>query len=108
MAKRIAILLGILLITSNTIWLYYAIDHAVKDQYQRQRTYEAQQQIATLQSLCSQMVAGMSKSEALDLLNALTPDRDAYEKGGQVKTRWLSITLDMQGKVAQSDACHWH
>ena len=82
------------------------IDDAVTESYRQQEIYEARNQIEVLNNLCSKMVAGMSKSEAIDLLNELSPDFKAYEKEGKLNTIWLSFEISEEGIVASNGACY--
>ena len=105
MAKWVAIVLGVLLIATNGFWLYRAIDLAVTEKYRQQEEYEAKNRIETLEKLCSKLVGGMKKSEAIKLLNEISRDFGVYEKEGKLNTVWLSFKVDSQGNVVKSDAC---
>ena len=105
MTKWIALILGALLIVTNGFWLYSAIDLAATDKYNQQLEYESLHKIEALQNLCTKLVAGMPKSEAIKLLNDLSPDFEAYEKEGRLNTIWLSFGINQQGNVSDTDAC---
>ena len=105
MAKWIAIVLGILLIGTNILWVYSAIDLAVTEKYRQQDEYEAKHRIEALERLCSKLVGGMDKADAVKLLNEVSPDFEAYEKEGHLRTIWLSFKIDEQGNVAKTGAC---
>ena len=105
MAKWVAIALGVLLIATNGFWLYSAIDLAVTEKYRQQEQYEAKSRLETLEKLCSKLVSGMKKADAIKLLNEVSPDSEAYEKEGHLNTIWLSFRVDEQGNVVRSGAC---
>ena len=97
--------MGVLLIATNGFWLYSAIDLAANEKYRQQEEYEAKNRIEVLEKLCSKLVGGMKKSEAIKLLNDISPDFEAYKKEGKLNTIWLSFKVDGQGNVVKSEAC---
>lgn len=105
LAKWIAIALGVLLIATNGFWVYSAIDLAVTEKYRQQEEYEGNNRLHAFEQLCSKLVGGMKKSEAIKLLNEISPDFEAYEKEGKLNTIWLSFKIDEQGNVVNSGAC---
>jgi len=105
LAKWVAIALGVLLIATNGIWLYSAIDLAVTEKYRQQEEYEAQNRLEAFEKLCSKLVGGMKKSDAIKLLNEISPDFEAFEKERRLNTIWLSFKVDAQGNVVKSGAC---
>ena len=105
LAKWIAIALGVLLIATNGYWVYSAIDLAVTEKYRQQEEYEGNNRLDAFEKLCSKLVGGMKKSEAIKLLNEISPDFEAYEKEGKLNTIWLSFKIDEQGNVVNSGAC---
>jgi len=105
LAKWIAIILGMLLIGTNVFWLYSAIDFAVTEKYQQQEEYEAKHRIEALEKLCSKLVGGMKNADAVNLLNEISPDFEAYEKEGHLNTIWLSFKVNEQGNVVKTGAC---
>lgn len=105
MAKWVAIILGVLLIATNGSWLYSAIDLAATEKYRQLEEYEADHRLEALEKLCSKLVSGMKKEDALKLLNEISPDFAAYEKEGHLNTTWLSFKVDKQGNVLKAGAC---
>ena len=105
MAKWIALALGGLLLLTNGFWFYSAIDLAVTEKYRQQEEYEAENRIEALENLCSRLVSGMPKSEAVKLLNDISPDFKAYEKEGRLNTTWLSFKVNERGSVVTEGAC---
>jgi hypothetical protein len=105
LAKWIAVVLGGLLLLTNGFWLYSAIDLAVTEKYRQQGEYEAEHRIEALENLCNKLVGGMPKSEAVKLLNELSPEFEAYEKEGRLNTIWLSFKVNEQGNVSNEGAC---
>lgn len=105
MAKWIAIVLGILLLLTNGFWVYSAVDLAVTEMYRQQVEYESENRIEALETLCSWLVGGMPKSEAVKLLNEISPDFEAYEKENRLNTIWLSFKVNEQGNVIKEGAC---
>ena len=94
-----------LLIATNGFWLYQAIDLAVIEKYRQQKEYETKKRTETLEKLCSKLVGGMKKSEAVKPLNEISRDFGVYEKEGKLNTVCLSFKVDSQGNVVKSDAC---
>ena len=105
LAKWVAIVLGVLLIATNGFWLYSAVDLAATEKYRQQEKYETKHRIEAFEKLCSKLVGGMKKADAIKLLNDVSPDFNAYEKESHLNTIWLSFKLDKQGNVVKSGAC---
>ncbi|BBB26163.1 hypothetical protein [Amphritea japonica] len=105
MAKWIAFIFGVLLLVTNGLWIYSAVDLAVTEKYRQQGEYEARNRIEALESLCNKLVSGLPKPEAIEILNELSPDFAAYEKEGRLNTLWLSFKLNEQGHITQDAAC---
>lgn len=105
MAKSVAIALGVLLIGTNGLWLYSAIDLAVTEKFRQQEEYEAIHRMEELERLCSILVGGMNKEDAINLLNRISPDFEAYEKEGRLNSIWLSIRVDEKGNAIRAGAC---
>ena len=61
MTKWIAIILGVLLISTNSYWVYMAIDLAVTEKYRQQEEYEMKNIIEAQTKLNHYFVNGMPK-----------------------------------------------
>ena len=99
--KWIAIILGALLIVTNSFWLYSAIDFAVTEKYDQQEVYEAKNKIKALTKLNNHFVNGMPKEELNETLKALFPDFEPYEKERKLNTLWLSFKVNDEGNIEQ-------
>lgn len=107
MAKWIAIVLGVLLVATDGFWLYSAIDWAVTEKYRQQEEYEAKHRIEALEKLCSILVSGMNNEDAINLLNRVSSEFEAYEKEGRLNNIWLSFRVDEKGDVVKGGACEY-
>lgn len=105
MTKWLAIISTLLLVVTNGIWLYTALDLAVTEKYRQQEVYEDKSTIVALRRLCSHLVSGMPKSEAVALLSAVSPDFQPFEKEGYLNSTWLLFRLANSETVETQAAC---
>jgi len=106
MPKIAIAVLAVLLVSSNTWWLYHAVDHGVTLAYRDQVLYEAANTNSALSKVSSHLMKGKTKDEADALLRTLFPAEQPYEKDGALHTTWLALQLNTNGAVAgvQKDA----
>lgn len=100
MTKFTIAILVVLLLASNTFWLYRQFDDNVTQAYLSQERYEgANRQIAAM-VIASDAVRYKSKEEVQALLKRLFPNEIVFEKESALHTAWLTFPLTTQGQVS--------
>jgi hypothetical protein len=97
--KLVALILGLLLITTNGWWFYQSIDRGITAMYQGMESYQDANRIVALSTLATEFTRGIPKSEAKAVLQKLFPESEAYEKDGMLNTTWISLSLAPDGRV---------
>ncbi|MBC3873585.1 hypothetical protein [Undibacterium flavidum] len=100
MTKIIIAILVVLLVATNTFWLYRQFNDHATDAFQSQQGYESANRQVAATVIASDAIRGKTKEEALTLLKRLFPDEMAFEKEGALHTRWLTFPLTPEGRVS--------
>ncbi len=94
--KWIIALLIVLLVGSNTVWLYGAIDQGVTNTYRDQQVHELDETIKQLMAVLPEVVGDLSKQELVAILSKHT-DLALYEKEGCTWVGWLGLQFNEAG-----------
>jgi hypothetical protein len=99
MWKWLAFVLLLVLVLSNGVWLYLALDWASGEKYRQMESYERQNQVNALRDLSNHFVTGSTKTELSETLALVFPDHEPFEKDGAIHAMWLSFPTTPEGLV---------
>jgi len=88
------------LIGSNLWWLYQSIDAGITHTYREKVLEEQAQQLKQLLVLGNHYAADRPLSEVKALISKVYPEKDMFEKDGNLVAGWLVVKASPNGKVS--------
>jgi len=93
-----ALILGLLLVVSNTWWLYVTVDNVITASYRDNELVWNQQALADALELMPLLDAGLAKAELVAKAEVLFED-DSFEKDGCVWVGSLGLKFDKDDRL---------
>lgn len=98
--KIITAVMFVALIGSNLWWLYNSIDAGITHTYREKVLEEQSMQLKQLLVIGNHYATGRQLSEVKALISKVYPEKDMFEKDGNLVAGWLVVKTTANGKVS--------
>ena len=96
--KKIAIILGIMLLVSNGWWAYHTLDQGITQTYKEQEFYELKETHNQLAKMMPAISQQLSKDEVIKIASQFS-DTDKFYKDGCTWVGWVGLKFNQKGKL---------
>jgi hypothetical protein len=96
--KKIAVILGMLLIVSNLFWIYTLIDNGITLTYRDQELYEYKETQKQLMSMLPEVAQNRSNEEIINIAKKYSSS-EPFEKEGCTWVGWLGFKFSEDSEL---------
>jgi hypothetical protein len=96
--KKIAIILGILLVLSNGWWFYQLLDRGITQSYRDQQIYELEETRKQLMKMMPSISADLPKEKIVEIASQYSKT-EKFEKDGCLWAGWIGLKFSQSGEL---------